>query len=268
MKAKSILSLLLFIGTISGLSARHQADSSGIRPFHRFYISWGYTKCWFSNSTIHFKGSVNNTPYDFEIEHARAHDKPDMKALFPEVTVPQYVFRIGFFFDKKRQWALELNYDHAKYIVTDFQTAHVKGSINNSPVDQNMVLNPMTFVHFEHTNGANFYLINGVRRFEIWKSRRHIFRLNNMVKAGFGWMIPKTDVTLFGKRLDNKFHVAGYMFGLENSLRLNLGRWFFIEPSIKGCYVDYRDVFTVEGGKAHHSFWAFEAMGTIGFSFL
>ena len=246
---------------------RHATDTV-IKPFHRFYVSWGYTKCYFSPSDIYFKGSFNNQSYDFVVKGARAKDRPNMNLLFPQVTIPQYVYRIGFFFDKKRVWAIEFNFDHAKYVVVENSVAHVKGTINGSPIDQNMVLNTQSFLHFEHTNGANYYLINGVRRLEIWKSRHHTFRLNDMVKVGFGWMIPKTDVTLFGKRLDNKFHVAGYMFGIENSLRLNLGRWFFIEPSVKGCFTDYRDVLTVEGGKAHHYFWTFEAIGTIGFSFL
>ncbi|MBS1625166.1 MAG: hypothetical protein JSS76_18555 [Bacteroidetes bacterium] len=268
MKRRMILITILMVSALSMSAMRHQRDTASIKPFHRFYISWGYVKAWYSTSDIYFKGAFNGNSYNFVVTNAIAHDRPDMHAIFPQVTIPQYVYRIGYFFDKKRVWAIEFNFDHTKYIVDNYRTAHVSGTINGQTVNGDKVLDPNTFLHFEHTNGANFYLINGVRRLEIWKSRRHRFRLNDMVKLGVGWMIPKTDVTLFGQRLDNKFHVAGYMFGLENSLRLNLGRWFFIEPSVKGCFVDYRDVLTVQGGKAHHSFWAFEAMGTFGVTFL
>lgn len=256
------------IVSFSAWASKHHSDSTAIKPFHRFYISWGYTKAWYSNSDIRFTGTYHGNSYDFTIQQAHGSDRPDMHALIPEVTVPQYVYRIGYFFDKKRVWAIEFNFDHTKYIMDDYQTAHVKGTINNSPIDRDTLISPTNFVHFEHTNGANFYLINGVRRLEIWKSKHHTFRLNAMVKAGFGFVVPKTDVTLWGTRLDNRFHLAGYMCGVEGTFRLNLGRWFFIEPSVKGAFVHYVNSLTVEGGKAEHHFFAFEAMGTFGFSFL
>jgi len=248
--------------------AKQSSDTSSIKPFHRLYGNWGYTKCWFSHSDIHFTGAFKGNSYDFTIQNAKAHDRMNMESILPQITVPQYVYRIGYFFDKKRQWAIEFNFDHSKYIMDDNQTAHVKGSINNANIDADTMISPGNFVHFEHTNGANFYLINGVRRFELWKNRRHTYRINALVKAGAGFVIPKTDITLWGTRLDNRFHIAGYMFGLETCLRFNIGPWFFLEPSVKGAWAHYVNSLTVEGGKANHSFYTFEAMATFGFTIL
>ena len=124
MRAYKVYTLLLtmLIG-ISAWASKHASDSTGIKPFHRFYISWGYTKAWYSNSDIHFTGTFEGNDYDFTIMKAHGHDRPDMHALIPEVTVPQYVYRIGYFFDKKRLWAIEFNFDHTKYIMDDYQTA-------------------------------------------------------------------------------------------------------------------------------------------------
>jgi hypothetical protein len=65
-------------------------------------------------------------------------------------------------------------------------------------------------------------------------------------------MIPKTNVTLMGKQLDNKFHLAGYGLSASAGVRADIFRYGFIEGKLKGGYVDVMNALTVEGGKASH----------------
>jgi len=80
------------------------------------------------------------------------------------------------------------------------QTAHLKGTIGENTFDQDTLINP-AFLKFEHTNGANFYLLNYFRTISLF--HRNKFSVTAFGKAGAGTVIPKTDVTIFGTRLDN-----------------------------------------------------------------
>ena len=56
-------------------------------------------------------------------------------------------------------------------------------------------------------------------------------------------------------RLDNEYHVAGYIISGEAGMRYYPLRNFFLELNLKGGFANYLNVLTVEGGKAHHHFW-------------
>src|SRR3954468_8835239 len=70
----------------------------------QFYISWGYTKCKFSKSTIHFENTSQKfnerrglpDNYDFTIYNVTASDRPDLDKIkdVVNVTIPQFVGRI------------------------------------------------------------------------------------------------------------------------------------------------------------------------------
>jgi len=109
------------------------------------YFQWGYNTEWYTRSNIHFRMANGN---NFTLKNAKAHDRPDLDAIPKkplDVSIPQYNYRIGFYINKKHTKAIELNFDHAKYIVTDGQTVRVKGTIDGKPVDADSILNPDTF---------------------------------------------------------------------------------------------------------------------------
>ena len=54
----------------------------------------------------------------------------------------------GFISTKEHSRAFEINFDHAKYIVTNGQTVHVTGKIDGIQLNGDSVLNPSTFLHF------------------------------------------------------------------------------------------------------------------------
>ncbi len=243
---------------------------SNTRKNH-LYITWGYTKAWYSKSTIHFKnhageGKANN--YDFTIHNVTAHDRPDFEKIKDviNVTIPQYVFRIGYQVNKK--WGLELNYDHTKYVVDDYQVTRLQGQIDNNWIDQQVVMDPDTFLHFEHTDGANFWMINFVRQFNLYDKNKNL-EISWVLKPGAGVVIPRTDVTMYGQRLNNNWKLAGWIVGVETGLRVQFLQHGFFEFVTKGSYADYVNAFVLGRGhgRASHHFFTGQLTGTLGYKF-
>lgn len=252
------LSALLFI-----LPASAQKKD---RLLKGMYLQWGYNTEWYTKSDIHFKSVVNGVDHDYTIYKAVAHDRNDLSAITKkplEVSIPQYNYRVGFYLDKKHSSAIELNFDHTKYIVYDNQKVHAKGHIGNDYFDKDTSFNAQE-MHFEHTNGANFYHINYVKQYTIKLHRqRPLFSV--LWKAGAGVLIPKTDITLSGKRVDNRFHVAGYCFGAEGGARWFICKKFFLEGTAKTGFANYTNSLAAGNGRVNHHFGYFELIGTVGY---
>lgn len=280
--------ITLFLVLYSGLAAltNTQAQTNDITPVKpspfksNFYFSWGYNRAWYSRSTIHLK-DLSNTYYsetdryhyyDFKIVNAKAHDRPDFEQIKDviNITIPQFVSRLGYYFKKRPDMGIEINYDHAKYVVSRYQTVRVQGQINGKPVDTDTILNPDNFVHFEHTDGANFWMLNFLKRWQLYKTpKNNLLNVSYVVKSGGGLVYPRTDVTIFGTRVNNRWHIAGWVAGVETGLKLDLYKHFMFEFTAKGVYADYRKVLVLGpgGGSAHHHFFAGEVIGTFGFQF-
>jgi hypothetical protein len=233
-----------------------------------FYGAWGYNRDWFSTSDLHFQNSGSDN-YDFTLYNVQAKDRSGFKqilrtAAHGDISIPQYSYRFGYYFNDKHNLGVEFNFDHAKYVMVQEQTVHVKGQIHDAYIDKDTVLDSGSFLRFEHTNGANFFLANFLKRASFLHSPNKKHWLSTILKSGAGIMIPKTDVTLFGTRLDNKFHIAGWLIGMEPGLRYDY-RNFFLETTVKGSFVNYTNVLTIGTGRANHHFWCFEAIATAGF---
>lgn len=265
--------LLLLTGMACGYTSFSQTDTVFKPKKSHWYLSWGYTRAAYSKSTIHFKdvsgryhdytGKTAN--YDFTIYNVTASDKSDFDKL-PDViniTIPQFVARIGYTINNK--WGIELSYDHTKYVVDDWQNARIKGEIDGKQIDGDTILNPDRFLHFEHTDGANFLMLSAVRRWQLYKPSRK-FMVSWVVKPGAGVVIPRTDVTIFGERLNNDWHVAGWIAGVETGLRVEFLRCGLFELVTKGSYADYRRslVLGKGNGSARHHFFTGQITATLG----
>ena len=234
------------------------------------YIEWGYNTEWYTKSNIHFRMPNGN---NFTLQHVKAHDRPDLDAILKEpldVSIPQYNYRIGFYLNKSHSKAIELNFDHSKYIVTDYQKVHVKGTIDGKPVDGDSTLDPKTFLHFEHTDGGNWLHINYVHQQTLLytqKSKRPL--ISFLWKAGAGINIPRTDFTWRGDRLNNNFHVAGYNISAEAGARIYPFKRFFVEFTAKTGFVEYLNALSnsnaIKGIRVRHNFEYFELIGLIGY---
>lgn len=264
MKKLTVVTLLILMGLTGLAQKKHKKLLSGM------YLQWGYNTEWYTKSNIHITMPGGT---DFTLHKVSAHDRPDLDAIYKkpkDISIPQYNYRIGFYLNKSHTRALELNFDHAKYIVTDGQTAKVTGTINGKSANGDSVMNPINFMHFEHTDGANWLHVNYVQQHTLLTTKRKARPLISYVwKAGAGINIPRTDFTWKGDRFNNDFHIAGFNISAEAGLRVYPLKKFFIEASGKTGYVQYINALAnsnaLKGVRARHSFEYFELIGTIGY---
>ena len=221
----SILLLLSFlsISVFSQTEAANTPSVSSVKKRGNFYFLWGYTRAKYSKSTIQFKDRSNTYypatgryhDYDFTIYEATAKDRPDFEDIsdVANITIPQFVARIGYYFNNKQDFGIELNYDHTKYVVDNYQTVHVQGTFNGNYVDKDTILDPSNFLHYEHTDGANFWMINFIKRWKFYEPSKY-FNIGLIGKPGAGVVIPRTDVTIYGTRVNNNWNLAGWIVGV------------------------------------------------------
>ena len=240
------------------------------KTFHGMYLQWGYNVEWYTRSNLRFR--LGNGDY-FTVHHVKAHNNPGFQTILDkplQLSIPQYNYRLGFYLDKENSRAIEINFDHTKYIVTDGQRARVTGQIDGTPVNGDSILNPKTFFHFEHTDGANFLHINYVQLHTLARTSGGQRKLVSTVwKAGAGINIPRSDFTWRGERLNNKFHISGYNISAEGGFRFYPGRKLFVEFTGKSGYVRYIDALAEtsksRGNRARQGFGYLELIGTIGY---
>lgn len=241
-------------------------SSSRLKKKGDIYLMWGYTRAVYSKSTIQFKNHSNRYypetgryhDYEFTVYEATAHDRPDFDRIpdVANITIPQFVFRIGYYFNNKKDFGLELNYDHTKYVVDNYQKVYVEGTFNGNYVAKDTILDPKNFLHYEHTDGANFWMINFIKRWKIYSPSKK-FNVSLVGKPGAGVVIPRTDVTIYGTRLNNRWNLAGWIVGAEGGIRVEFLRYGVLEFMGKGSYADYRTGFILgkgEGRSNHHFF--------------
>lgn len=261
---RKLIGLILLSGlTLTASAQRKNKFISGM------YLQWGYNTEWYTRSNIHFTMPNGS---DFTLHHVQAKNRPDLDAIYKkpkDISIPQYNYRIGFYLNKKHTRAIELNFDHAKYIVTDGQTVKVTGTIEGRQAAGDSTLNPQTFLHFEHTDGANWLHFNYVQQQTLLMKRNKNPLVTFIWKAGAGINIPRTDFTWKGDRLNNDFHIAGYNISIEAGTRIYPLRNFFFEFTGKTGYVKYLNAlansYALKGIRARHSFGYVELIGLIGY---
>jgi hypothetical protein len=273
-----ILLSFLFLTSYAQTESVSTATLSSGKTKGDFYFLWGYTRAWYSKSDIHFVDHSNKYypetgkyhDYDFTIYDATATDRPDFNGIrdIVNITIPQFVARVGYYFNNKKDFGVEINYDHTKYVVDNYQKVRVKGNFNGNYVDKDTILDPDNFLHFEHTDGANFWMFNFIKRWNLYKPSK-LFNVGYVVKPGAGFVYPRTDVTMMGTRLNNKWHMAGWIVGLETGFRVEFLKYGVFEFTGKGSYADYRKVLVLGkgNGKANHHFFTSQLTMTIGASF-
>lgn len=230
-----------------------------------FYLSFGYNLDWFTKSDIHFKDN-QSANYDFTLYNVSAEDRPGMSDLLHEnLTVPQYSYRLGYLLNDKRDLGFEISYDHVKYVMTE-QRVHLKGEINGEYFDKDTMAGE-TFIRYEHTNGANYFMLNAVKRLNFLHSKNELHWLSGMVRVGAGLVLPRTESYLWGLHRNDTYHVAGYVTGVDLGLRYDFLKHFYFETSGKGAFANYTNVFLYRTGRAHQHWFSFEYIFVVGYQF-
>ncbi len=264
--------ILMFLLCMAYNPARSQSTTPSLEPtkkksFSRgeFYLFWGYNREWYSKSTIRFRNSDSDN-YDFTFKDAHASDKPDMENFYKvkQMTIPQYNFHIGYFFNDKRNLGLELSWDHLKYVVNDYQSMHVSGNIRGRSIDKDTVVTP-EFVHLQHTNGNNYLMLNLMKRSDFVKKKN--IRISAIGKIGAGPLVSYTISTVLGNYDKGAFYYHGMVYGASTTLRLEFLRYFFIETSFQGALANYTNtrLGADHKGLATHRFFSLQYMYGAGF---
>jgi hypothetical protein len=205
-----------------------------------FYFALGTHKIFYTQSDIHLIGK-GNPSFDLTLKNVKAKDDFFLKG---NGGAPQYDYKLGYYFTKKK-FGIEFNFNHVKYFVRKDQVVKTTGFINEQKVDNDAPVT--TYVqNFEHSDGANYLLLNFVK----WENLPHKPGRDPLVlqlKAGAGPVVPKTNSTILNNQWDDHYQIAGFVLALETGLRYHFHKNFFIEPSFKGAYADYRKFLIADG---------------------
>lgn len=228
------------------------------------YISSGWHQIYYTRSMIHFKDQVT-ADYDFRLIHAKATGDNHLHTG-KGYDAPQWSLRVGWFFNSPKNLGIEINFDHAKYLLTQWQRVRLRGMINKVYYDQDTMLVP-EFIAYEHTDGANYYMLNLLKRKSLLTSASGKHDMDLVLKAGAGLVRPRSDTRIMGRHRNDKYHIAGWLAGMEGSLRYELLKNLFGEISLKGVYADYRDVLLYGEGRASQHWWSMHYLFTLAYQF-
>ena len=221
----AVFMCLLLMGIANAQQGEQTKTKKGMA-----YFSIGTHRAFYTPSTIRF--IRNSKPgFDFTLSKLKARDEQGF------TTSPQYSYNLGYFSFKKN-WGIEFQFDHIKYIVRQNQVAHLKGHIEGNEYDKDTLVHP-GFIQFEHTDGGNYAMLNLVKWKNLSVSKDHKRSLDLFLKAGGGIVIPKTNSTIMGVHHDDEYAISGYVIGVEPGIRYNFLENFFTTASIKGAYANY-----------------------------
>lgn len=205
-------------------------------------MTWGYNRAYYNKSDIHFKGDG----YDFTLEQARADDMPekfdpDVYFNMSQLTIPQFNFRIGYYFGKNT--CFSAGWDHMKYRLINTQLLRINGYIDSEKYpsdlgngyqysgtfDHNYILYNAGFMDYHHSDGFNFVRFSLEQRVPFWKSKNGKITAAMTGAISTGLMLPWTDWTFFGQHNRNKLHLAGYAGSIMAGARIEFFKYLFIQ---------------------------------------
>lgn len=230
-----------------------------------FYFSWGYNTEWYTRSNVSVSQPELGNNYTFR--RISGHDNRgwDGKLFTKPLTIPQYNYRVGYFFNKKKGLAFEINFDHTKFIFAD-QDAHITGRLNGKYVDTTVSFNAQNGFFYYLNNGANFLLFNIVKRWETYHSPNEKIKIDILGKAGVGPVIPHVENSFFGDKNEPHFQIGGWNVGLEGAVRATFFNTVYLELCNKVDYARYSNL-KIYKGTAKHAFGTYEIIANLGITF-
>ncbi len=232
-----------------------------------FYFSWGYNKEWYTRSTVRvMQPELGN---DYKLKNISGHDHPGWdEGLFKiALSIPQYNYRLGYIFDRKRGLGWEINFDHTKFIIGD-QDAKIVGKMGNRQVDTTVAFNQANGYYYYLNNGANFLLFNLTKRWHFYEAANGNIKIDGFGKAGIGPVIPHVEnrFSLRDSANDPHFQIGGWNVGVEAALRATFFKMIYLEYANKLDFASYSGL-RIYKGKARQSFGCYEMILSLGVTF-
>lgn len=257
----SLVVLFVFCTTSTAFAQKKRPKRKG-----ELYFSWGYNTEWYTRSNIRI--SQPDLGNDYTFIHIKGNDNKGWNGqIFTKpLTIPQYNYRLGYFFNKEKGLALEINFDHTKFLFAD-QNARIKGKLDGKQsVDTTIAFNEANGFFYYLNNGANFLLFNIVKRKQLYQRKDEKLKIDFLGKAGIGPVIPHVENSFFGKKNDPHFQIGGWNVGLEAAVRATFFKTFYLEFANKVDYARYSRL-KIYKGLAKHAFGTYELIGSIGITF-
>lgn len=229
------------------------------------YVSWGYNTEWYTHSNVRIvQPELRN---NYTLKNIHGHDRRGWDdALFSKaLTIPQYNYRLGYFFNKKKDLAVEINFDHTKFIFAD-QDAHLTGTLNGKHIDTTIAFNEKNGFFYYLNNGANFLLFNIVKRWNLCQTRNEKIKIDALGKAGIGPVIPHVENSFFGQKNKPHFQLGGWNMGLEGAVRTTFFNTAYLELANKIDYARYANL-KIYKGTARQAFGTYELIVNLGITF-
>jgi hypothetical protein len=230
------------------------------------YFSWGYNTEWYTRSTLKIYQPELNNNYKFKSIRGHDHRGWDDGLFSKALSIPQYNYRLGYFFNNKKDLGVEINFDHTKFIFSDQQAA-IKGTLNGRQVDSSVYFSAPTGFYYYLNNGANFLLFNIVKRWHWHTNKQENIKIEALAKAGIGPLIPHVQNKFFNQP-ENKpgFQLGGWNTGVEGALRSTFYKHVYLEFAGKLDYARYSGLKIYEG-TAKHAFGTAEIILNLGLTF-
>jgi len=249
----------LFILSLIGLVSFPLFAQDAVPPIEkrsnkgRMYIFWGWNRGWYTNSDIKFTGEN----YNFTLNDVEAFDRQSDFGIDPyfhpgKTTYPQTNLRLGYFINDKID--ISFGVDHMKYVMNNGQTVSINGKINDGTAYDGTYMNDdivlsKEFLIFEHTDGLNYINTEITRNDDLMqllgiRLNPDKLQINTLFGFGLGFVMPKTNATLWNNERNDQFHVAGYGLDAKIGLNVNIFKYFFIRTEGKVGFIDMPDILT------------------------
>ena len=231
-----------------------------------FYFSWGYNTEWYTKSNVKVNQPELNNNYQFEAIKGVDHKGWDEGLFSKPITIPQYNYRLGYFFNDKKDLGVEINFDHTKFIFELGQDAKINGTLNGKSIDSTVSFTEANGFFYYLNNGANFLLFNLVKRIHLDHNKSGSIKTDILAKAGVGPVIPHVENSFFGLKNEPHFQVGGWNVGVEAAIRTTFYKHVFLEFAGKLDYARYSNL-KIYKGTVKHAFGTAELILNLGYTF-
>ena len=244
-------------------AAAQPSPAAAPKAARELYVSWGYNADRFARSDLRIaQPSLGN---DFVLHSVRSHDQKGWTDLFNNsMFTSQYSARVGYFFNTKQDLAIEVNFEHVRFVVTQDQSVRLTGTLSGEGVDKTVALTE-DFLRYKLNNGANFLLVNLVKRLPLVGEPAQTGSVSALLKAGAGIGVPHPTNFVFDQANTPGFQFGGLDVGLEGALRVHFFRWLYVEFAQKALFARYTGLEIHEGRAAHH-IWTYLTALSLGTS--